>query len=31
MMRNATGQALCEMISPIIVERRPEPVLGRAG
>jgi len=30
-MRNAAGQTLCEMISPIIVERRPEPVLGRAG
>ena len=31
MMRNATGQALCEMISPIIVERRPDPALGWAG
>jgi acyl dehydratase len=30
-MRNAAGQTLCEMISPIIVERRPEPALGRAG
>ena len=31
MMRNAAGQLLCEMISPIIIERRPEPALGRAG
>ena len=30
-MRDAAGQLLCEMISPIIVERRPEPALGRAG
>jgi acyl dehydratase len=30
-IRNAVGQALCEMISPIIVERRPELALGRAG
>ena len=30
-IRNAAGQLLCEMISPIIVERRPEPALGRAG
>jgi acyl dehydratase len=30
-MRNAAGQLLCEMISPIIIERRPEPALGRAG
>ena len=30
-MRNAAGQLLCEMMSPIIVERRPEPALGRAG
>jgi acyl dehydratase len=29
--RNAAGQLLCEMISPIIIERRPEPALGRAG
>jgi acyl dehydratase len=29
-MSNAAGQVLCEMISPIIVERRPEPALGRA-
>lgn len=31
MMRNAAGQLLCEMISPIIIERRSEPALGRAG
>ena len=31
MIRNAAGQALCEMISPIIVERRPELALGQAG
>ena len=30
-MRNAAGQTLCEMISPIIIERRPEPALGRTG
>jgi hypothetical protein len=30
-MRNTAGQLLCEMISPIIVERRPEPALERAG
>jgi acyl dehydratase len=30
-MRNVAGQLLCEMISPIIIERRPEPALGRAG
>jgi acyl dehydratase len=30
-IRNVVGQALCEMISPIIVERRPELALGRAG
>src|ERR1700684_3786662 len=28
-MRNAAGQELCEMISPIIVERRPELALGQ--
>src|ERR1700739_512481 len=27
-IRNAAGQELCEMISPIIVERRPELALG---
>jgi hypothetical protein len=31
MLRNAAGQLLCEMISPIIIERRSEPALGRAG
>jgi acyl dehydratase len=30
-IRNAAGQELCEMISPIIVERRPELALGQAG
>ena len=30
-VRNAAGQALCEMVSPIIVERRPERALGQAG
>jgi acyl dehydratase len=30
-MRNAAGQLVCEMVSPIIVERRPEPALGRTG
>src|SRR5580692_7742351 len=30
LIRNAAGQALCEMISPIIVERRPDIALGRA-
>jgi acyl dehydratase len=30
-IRNAAGQHLCEMISPIIVERRPELVLGQVG
>jgi len=30
-IRNAAGQGLCEMISPIIVERRPEPALGQVG
>src|SRR6202051_3617130 len=29
-IRNAARQELCEMISPIIVERRPELALGRA-
>lgn len=28
---NAAGQALCEMISPIIVQRREDGALGRAG
>ena len=28
-IRNATGQVLCEMISPIIVERRPDIAAGR--
>ena len=31
MIRNAAGQLLCEMISPIIVERRPERAVGQAG
>ena len=30
-IRNAAGLVLCEMISPIIVERRPELALGQAG
>ena len=30
-IRNAAGLALCEMISPIIVERRPECAAGQAG
>jgi acyl dehydratase len=29
--RNAAGQALCEMVSPIIVARRPEAATGQAG
>jgi acyl dehydratase len=28
---NAAGQALCEMVSPIIVQRRDDMALGRAG
>jgi hypothetical protein len=30
-IRNAARQELCEMISPIIVERRPELALGQVG
>ena len=30
-IRNAAGQVLCEMISPIIVERLPARALGQAG
>ena len=31
MVRNAAGQALCEMVSPIMVRRRAELAAGRAG
>ena len=30
-VRNAAGQALCEMVSPIIVSRRAAPASGKAG
>jgi acyl dehydratase len=29
--RNAAGQVLCEMVSPIMVARRPDAVTARAG
>jgi acyl dehydratase len=31
MVRNAAGQALCEMVSPIMVRRRAELAVGQAG